>query len=93
MYCSGKCRGRAYTERALGIAYADVAEMWGWDCYLCGEEVDPREDDYGRRMAFDHVIPRAFGGEDSVHNLRIVHYECNLRKGPRPVCPHCLKPI
>jgi 5-methylcytosine-specific restriction endonuclease McrA len=41
-------------------------------CQYCGSEDD---------LTFDHVIPRAFGGRTTWHNVTTACSPCNLRKG------------
>ena len=55
----------------------------GWNCWLCGKEVDPYE--LGRhRASADHVIPRSQGGKDGLYNLKLAHQSCNgYRSGAR----------
>jgi 5-methylcytosine-specific restriction endonuclease McrA len=36
-----------------------------------------------KRPTFDHIRPRAKGGEDEALNLQLAHAECNWRKGDR----------
>jgi hypothetical protein len=47
-------------------------------CYLCGSMI------LGTRTAtFDHVTPKALGGDD-VDNLLLAHEGCNVKKRSRP---------
>jgi 5-methylcytosine-specific restriction endonuclease McrA len=65
-------------------------------CALCrqrfpGEgELHPSAD-AAWRLTFDHIVPKAQGGLDTLDNLQAVHYICNVRKGDgsqeRPVPP------
>ena len=55
-------------------------------CALCGHRIpdfpvagDPRYS--GFEPTFDHIVPRAHGGEDELHNLRLVHRCCNHIRG------------
>lgn len=50
-------------------------------CPLCGTGLDWL---YGLRpnsAEVDHIIPHAMGGEDSVHNARIICRHCNQSRG------------
>jgi hypothetical protein len=55
-------------------------------CALCGHrfpqpgQCSP-DVDAGFAPTFDHVIPRVHGGEDALHNLRLVHRACNHMRG------------
>jgi 5-methylcytosine-specific restriction endonuclease McrA len=35
----------------------------------------------GQRLALDHIVPRALGGQTTRSNVRIVHYADNHRAG------------
>jgi hypothetical protein len=52
-----------------------VVRRDGQICQKCHEPVPDNE------VEFDHVIPFARGGRSTVDNLRLVHRECNRRKG------------
>ena len=70
-----------YTEK-------QVLEKYGTNCYLCGEPIDmnaPRSAktpgwEYG--LHIEHVIDMAFGGPDTLDNVRPSHALCNLKKIP-----------
>jgi 5-methylcytosine-specific restriction endonuclease McrA len=47
----------------------------------------------GAHMHIDHVTPRSKGGSDDVHNLRIAHPACNLKKGDRELSARRMKAI
>src|SRR2546427_13264263 len=59
-------RSGTYTRTARRIV--DEATY----CWLCGG--GPRPDD---PFVADHVLPRAYGGADSIDNLRPAHRSCN----------------
>jgi 5-methylcytosine-specific restriction endonuclease McrA len=72
----------AYTE-------AQVLELYGNDCHICGEAVDL---DATRRVGrpgweqglhIEHVIALSNGGTDSLDNVKPSHGQCNLQKGSR----------
>lgn len=93
VYCSGKCRGRAYQARHYSIDVRAIIERWGDACYLCGDTVNEDEPFGPKMLNVDHVIPLVAGGPSDLSNLRVVHYACNLRKSAGFVCPHCAEPI
>jgi 5-methylcytosine-specific restriction endonuclease McrA len=63
-----------------------IIELWGTDCYLCGEAIDLEANrgvgqiGWERGLHLDHVIPISAGGPDTVDNVRPTHGQCNLRK-------------
>lgn len=68
---------------------AQVLELYGSNCSLCGKEIDMKasrlagrgEWEYG--LNIDHVIPISKGGPDTIENVRPSHVLCNIRKGAR----------
>lgn len=57
-------------------------------CALCGKPMPPTRADVAHatlwkkwRPTFDHITPRARGGDDDVANLQLAHATCNKRKG------------
>ena len=68
----------ARRKRAKGSGRVDYQKIWDRDkgvCYLCGSYVTLTA---GHA---DHVRPLSKGGTHTEDNIRIVHDECNLRKG------------
>ena len=69
-------RARAGTDDYVDLVA--VMERDAGHCYICdGAILD------GERIAFDHVIPLSRGGTHTAENVRLTHYICNARKGPR----------
>lgn len=68
-----------------------LAAMFGWACAICGHElVEPLsntdvfrdEAPDGKRWAtLDHMVPKAMGGRDAIHNLQLCCPPCNNKKG------------
>ena len=54
-----------------------LLEAHDYQCYLCKEEITPRE------CWVDHVIPVKHGGSNDWGNLRPTHWYCNLAKRTR----------
>ena len=55
-------------------------------CALCGHRIPPLGDtaspgNVGFEPTFDHILPRARGGDDALGNLRLVHRCCNHIRG------------
>lgn len=68
------------------ITHESIAERDGYRCYLCGDDVDmslPRTSRFGATL--DHVIPISKGGADSMDNLRLTHWICNVKKSDKIV--------
>lgn len=70
-----------YTEK-------QVIELYGIICYLCNKPIDmvaPRlvgKNGWENGFHIEHVIDIAFGGPDTLDNVRPSHAICNLRKKP-----------
>lgn len=86
---------RELSKRLARPSFSDEfrRNLWerdGRTCYLCHKEILDWD---GSTMHIDHVRPRSQGGSDEVHNLRIAHPMCNLRKGDRALSAPRLKAI
>lgn len=44
-------------------------------CFVCGEHVDKD------KATLEHIIPISKGGTDSMDNLAISHFRCNVKRG------------
>jgi 5-methylcytosine-specific restriction endonuclease McrA len=66
-------------KRKMIFSWKDVIEKFGWKtvCYLTGRLIDLREP---LTYEFDHIIPYAKGGENTLDNLGIVCRESNRAK-------------
>ncbi len=62
-----------------------VWKEWGQICYYCDEKLPRPGTKAGRATHFDHLIPPALGGTDSLDNLRPACKRCNTRKGESQV--------
>jgi 5-methylcytosine-specific restriction endonuclease McrA len=64
---------------------ADVLiERDGSVCHLCNAEIDlslARNSRFGATI--DHVVPVSKGGADTLENMRLAHWICNIKKGNR----------
>ena len=61
-----------------------IIERDGNVCHLCNSEIDlsiARNSRFGATI--DHVIPVSKGGEDTLDNMRLAHWICNIKKGNR----------
>lgn len=65
----------------------------GTACHYCGVPTIIANAGNSRRRTVDHVIPRKFGGDDSIENLVLACGDCNSRKGAQVnhslLCPRC----
>lgn len=61
----------------------------GLNCSLCPEALDRHMRDplHPKYITFDHIVPRARGGNDAWTNLRLAHRRCNERRGSDPILP------
>lgn len=59
-----------------------VFERDKWKCHICGGRIDKSLTAPDRGSAtLDHIVPLAFGGEHTMHNIKAAHYGCNSRRG------------
>lgn len=65
---------------------AEILELWGTDCHICGEPIDleaPRRaglPGWEQGLHMDHVTALINGGPDTKENVKPAHGICNLRK-------------
>lgn len=91
--CSPRCR---QIKNRLTSKWIDtptrlkIYERDGWNCQLCGENVDQNlewlqyewQPDY---PTLDHIMPRSRGGSNDDDNLRLAHMGCNSLRGANPL--------
>jgi len=61
-----------------------IIERDGNICHLCDVEIDlslARNSRFGATI--DHVVPVSKGGADTLENMRLAHWICNIKKGNR----------
>lgn len=92
-YCKKPARQAQYRVKSIRrqgikkgnvISHDKVAERDGHNCYLCGQKVDmslPRTSRYGATL--DHVIPLSKGGTDTMDNVKLAHWICNIQKSDK----------
>jgi 5-methylcytosine-specific restriction endonuclease McrA len=82
-------RKRRATKRANGwerYTEAQVLELHGAVCHICGAEIDLTLDrrigkeGWEMSLHIDHVIPISKGGPDKLSNVKPSHGKCNLKK-------------
>lgn len=78
-FCQRRVGNKLDTNLSVTFTYRDVVKKFGEDttCYLTGSPVNLRYDNYH----FDHIIPRAKGGSNTIENLGICIPEANAAKG------------
>ncbi|QMV84740.1 HNH endonuclease [Corynebacterium hindlerae] len=64
--------GGRRVQRLLALVLAE----YGDTCHLCGQ---PGAD------TVDHIVPRSWGGDDSLDNVRPAHHACNCSRGAMPL--------
>lgn len=67
---------RRLLEGAVQVPWlrSEIAERDGWECYLCGEGIEPDD------LNIDHVKPLSLGGDDAPWNVAAAHAACNFSK-------------
>jgi hypothetical protein len=68
----------------IRISADAIIERDGNVCHLCNSEIDlslARNSRFGATI--DHVIPVSKGGADTLDNMRLAHWICNIKKGNR----------
>jgi HNH endonuclease len=56
-------------------------------CPWCGRPITSAEYVSAALTDRDHVIPKSHGGQGRLHNLQLLHRQCNIEKGDS--CPGC----
>ena len=72
-------RQNAKTEEQ--VRFDEIVQRDLGVCHICGNDVKlslPRTSRMGATL--DHVVPIAKGGLDSLENVRLAHWICNIRK-------------
>jgi 5-methylcytosine-specific restriction endonuclease McrA len=66
---------------------AEMLELYGTACHLCGLQIDMTaqrrvgKPGWENGLHIDHLVPIAKGGTDSLDNVRPSHGLCNIKKG------------
>jgi len=67
--------------QGLRVDVEDIALRDGFICHICISPVDmslARNSRFGATL--DHVYPLSKGGDDSLENLKLAHWICNVKK-------------
>ena len=81
------CRDRRKARKrgafkTVPVYRSKVFERDKWKCHICGGRIDKSLTAPDRGSAtLDHIVPLAFGGEHTMHNIKAAHYGCNSRRG------------
>jgi len=67
-------RPKTWTGRKVTTARHLIYQRDGGICRMCGEPTAFED------FEVDHIVPRAHGGTDHAHNLRLTCRPCNQRK-------------
>jgi hypothetical protein len=76
-----KSNKRQNAKTGAQIRFDEVVERDSGVCHICGNDVNlslPRTSRMGATL--DHVVPISKGGLDSLENVRLAHWICNIRK-------------
>jgi 5-methylcytosine-specific restriction endonuclease McrA len=68
----------------IRISADAIIERDGNVCHICNSEINlslARNSRFGATI--DHVIPVSKGGADTLENMRLAHWICNIKKGNR----------
>ena len=82
-------RARVRGVESQPYAEAEVFDLYGFSCHLCGDLIDlnaPRmqgTDGWEKGLHLDHLVPISVGGSNTIDNIRPAHALCNLQKGIR----------
>lgn len=63
----------------------EVFERDGWVCQLCNQPVNPDTTVLREKPTIDHIMPLSKGGPDTLSNVQLAHWSCNMRKGVKIV--------
>lgn len=81
-YCSCGCgvtptnyRKKFYDVFPTGYPFMDTGK------YYCGGEDCNAVMSWCSKLHIDHIVPKAMGGENCLHNLRPLCFHCNTKKG------------
>jgi hypothetical protein len=79
-----KTAKRQKITNPIRISADVIIERDGNVCHLCDSEIDltlARNSRFGATI--DHVVPVSKGGADTLENMRLAHWICNIKKGNR----------
>jgi 5-methylcytosine-specific restriction endonuclease McrA len=79
-----KTANRQKIMNPIRISADVIIKRDGNVCHLCDVEIDltlARNSRFGATI--DHVIPVSKGGADTLENMRLAHWICNIKKGNR----------
>ena len=93
------CRGRREkrlqkAERSTDVKIKIVYERDSGTCYICGRKCDFNDWRPGKERnwtagetypTIDHVIPISKGGKDTLDNVRLACWKCNMSKGNKVI--------
>ena len=75
VFCNSDC-SKFYHRDIKAKAKYKVFERDGFRCVYCGVSIH----EYDRGFVLDHVVPKSFGGDDTLYNLASSCHECNSGK-------------
>ena len=63
-----------------GVKLYNILKYGKLTCEICGKPIR-KNDNKKYHLSFDHIIPKAEGGLNTLKNLRITHCVCNNNRG------------
>ena len=63
--------------------FSELYKYGGFKCAYCDERMELKWGDTELAFTVDHVVPRAYGGSDSIGNLTFACQSCNSMKGDK----------
>ena len=73
---------RAVYRKGHSIDHLTLFHLFGWECNICLEEINPKKRFPDLDAAtVDHIVPLAQGGSHTWDNVRPAHARCNFSKG------------
>jgi hypothetical protein len=81
--------GTSRTPCSAPTALRAAFIRYGGHCYYCGTRLKPQA--RPSPMSIDHVIPKALGGTNLLHNFVIACKPCNKSKGSQAILEYKLE--
>lgn len=70
-------------KEELYTRFAELYKYGGFKCAYCNERMELEWGDTELSFSIDHILARAHGGSDNIHNLTFACWSCNSMKGEK----------